>query len=118
MPPISLRKKMTIVSLYLEGHPHQYIAARAGLSKGTVANVVDDLRAGRFYALENLSDEIDGLREMAVELKRTGLSVSQATLGLSAFQGIESLGIPPTEVKRVVEICRQLTPGVPKPRLF
>ena len=119
MPAITARKKMNVVRLYLEGHPYQYIADRAGVAKGSVVNVIDDLREGRIYALENLSDEIDGLRgEVAVELKKRDLSVSQATLGLSAFQGIESLGVPPAEVKKVVEMCRHLTPEGTETQIF
>ena len=84
MPAISARKTMNVVRLYMKGHPHQYIADRAGVSKGTVANIIDDLREGRFNAIENLSDQIDGLREVAVELRKSGLSLSQAAMGLSA----------------------------------
>ena len=118
MPAISARKTMNVVRLYLEGHPHQYIADRAGVSKGTVANIIDDLREGRFNAIENLSDQIDGLREVAVELRKSGLSLSQAAMGLSAFQGIESLGVASTDVKNVVEKCRELTPEGAKTQDF
>ncbi len=47
MQKLSLKKQLTIVRLYLSGLSYQEINAKAGVSKGTVANVVADLRAGR-----------------------------------------------------------------------
>ncbi len=46
------------------------------------------------------------------------MSLSQAILGLNAFQGIESLGIQPSEVKNVVEQVRRLTPDGVETREF
>ena len=45
-----------------------------------------------------------------MDLRRRDLSLSQATVGIAAFQGIESLGVQPTEVKNLVEQVRRLTP--------
>ena len=118
MPATTARKKMNVVRFYLQGDSYQQMADKAGVAKGTVVNIIRDLKEGRIDAIGNLSDEIDAFREIAVDLKRSGLTVSQATIGISAFQGISSLGIPPNEVKDVVDKCRQLTPDGIKTQAF
>jgi len=47
MEKLSLRKQLTIIRLYLSGYSFDEIAAQAGVSKGSVANVIADLKAGR-----------------------------------------------------------------------
>ena len=49
MQKLSLKKQLTIVRLYLAGLSYDEIAARCGVSKGTVANVIADLKAGRIW---------------------------------------------------------------------
>ena len=48
MQEISLKKKMSIIKLYLEGLSYDEIAARGNISKGKVANIISELKAGRF----------------------------------------------------------------------
>ena len=110
MPSITPRKKMNVVRLYLQGYSYQEIAKRIGVAKGSTVTILTDLKNGKFYPLENISDEIDTLREIAVQIRRTDLSLSQAALGLTIFQGIEALGVQPAEVKNFVEQIRRLTP--------
>ena len=108
MPSITQRKKTTVVLLYLQGYSYQENSAKTGISKGSVVSILTDLRNGKFHPLENITDAIDTLREVAVQIRRTDLSLSQAALGLTAFQGIEALGVPPAEVKKVVEPTREI----------
>jgi len=44
MEKLTVRKKLVVVRLYLSGLSYDEIAARNGISKGTVANVVADSR--------------------------------------------------------------------------
>ena len=110
MPEITMRKRLNVVRLYFHGLSYQDIVTRAGVSKGTVVNVINDLKEGRFPSLEPIQEHVYALREIAVEIKRSGLSVSQAALGLSAFKGIASLGLPPRDVAGVFNLFRQLAP--------
>lgn len=110
MPSITQRKKMNVVRYYLQGYTYQEIADKTQISKGSAVAILSDLRQGKFYGLENISDEIEALREIAVDLRRRDLSLSHAILGLSAFQGIEALGVQPADIKSVVEMCQRLKP--------
>ena len=48
MERLSARKKSDMVRQYLSGLSYDKIAARSGVSKGTVANVGADLKAASF----------------------------------------------------------------------
>ena len=109
---------MNSVRYYIQGYSYQEIAEKTGISKGSVVSIITDLKSGKFYPLENITDEIDALREIAVDLRRRGVSLSQATMGLSAYQGFEALGVQPSEVGKVVAQVRQLTPEGTEPQDF
>ena len=118
MPAITARKRMNTVLYYIQGYSYQEIVDKTGISKGSVVSILTDLKNGKFPRQENISEEIGALREIGVELRRRDLSLAQAIMGLSAFQGIESLGIEPSEVKNVVEQIRRLTPDGVETREF
>ena len=48
MEKVSAKKKVSLVRLYLSGLSYDEIAVKAGVSKGTVANVVTELKTGGF----------------------------------------------------------------------
>ncbi len=110
MAELSMGKRLGVVRFYFEGLSYEEIARRAGVAKGSVVNVLNELKAGQFPQVRNLEDGLETLRELAVGLKRSHLSPSQAALGLGAFRGLESLGVGPGELERVVALYRQLAP--------
>lgn len=105
---LSDRKKVQVVRLWIAGESYEPIAKRAGVAKGSVANVIGEVRAGRFPALTDLRDEVDALRELAVELKRLGLEPVRALAGLTAFERLQELGVEPNQVAEWVHLCRQV----------
>lgn len=70
MQKLSLRKQLAIVRLYLGGLSYDEIATKAAVSKGTVANVVADLKAGQILDVQELVEQLELLRELAVDLHR------------------------------------------------
>ena len=110
MAELSMGKRLGVVRFYFEGLSYEEIARRAGVAKGSVVNVLNELKAGQFPQVRNLEDGLETLRELAVGLKRSHLSLSQAALGLGAFRGLESLGVGPGELERVVALYRRLAP--------
>ena len=59
MERLSARKKANIVWLYLSGLSYDEIAAKYGVSKGTVANVIADLKAGRFPEAADVVEQLE-----------------------------------------------------------
>jgi len=84
------------------------IAAQAGVGKGAVANVITELKSGRFLEYGDLSEQIELLRELAVDLKRTRLTLVQAVVGVSVLSRLQELGVEPGEIDDLSALCRIL----------
>jgi chromosome segregation ATPase len=108
MQEISLKKKVSIIKLYLEGLSYDEIAARGNISKGTVANIISELKAGRFPEYSDLPEQLELLRELAVDLRKSRITSIQAVLGASMFSRLQELGIEPSEMGSLSDLCRSL----------
>ncbi len=100
MERLSAKKKVAIVRQYLSGLSYDEIAAKSGVSKGTVANVVADLKAGIFPEAADVSEHIELLRELSIDLKRSKLSPGQCATGLLLLTRINECGLDPADIGR------------------
>ena len=108
MEKLSLKKKLLIIRLYTEGLSYNEIAIRASVGKGTVANVVSELKSGRFPEFGDLSEQLELIRELAIDLKRTRLTPIQAAVGVSVLSRLQELGVEPGEIEGLSALCRTL----------
>jgi chromosome segregation ATPase len=93
----------------MQGFSYDQIATETGLSTGSVANIVSEAKEGKFAELNDVREQIDGLREVSVELRKNNLKVSQALLGLSFYERITKLGIEPAVLDRWIRMCHQIS---------
>ncbi len=100
MERLSAKKKVAIVRQYLSGLSYDEIAAKSGVSKGMVANVVADLKAGRFPEAADLAEHIEQFRELSLDLKRSKLSPGQCATGLLLLTRINECGLDPADIGR------------------
>ena len=100
MERLSAKKKSAIVRQYLSGLSYDEIAAKSGVSKGTVANVVADLKAGSFPEAADVGEHIELLRELSLDLKRLKLSPGQCATGLLLLTRINECGLDPADIDR------------------
>ncbi len=100
MERLSAKKKVAIVRQYLSGRSYGEIAAKSGVSKGTVSNMVADLKAGRFPEAEDVVDQIELLRELSLDLKQSRLSPSQCAIGLTVLTRISECGLDLADIDR------------------
>lgn len=100
MERLTPRKKLTAVKLYLSGLSYDEIASRTGVSKGTVANVAADLKAGSFPEAADVGEHIELLRDLSVDLKRSRLSPGQCAVGLLLLNRITECGLDPADIDR------------------
>jgi len=118
MIKISLPKKLLVIRLYLEGLPYGEIAAKAGVSTGAVANIVEELKSGKLPGIEDLADQIDSLRELAVGLNKANISAVQAAVGLTVLNRLSDLSVEPKDIDQVAFLCHDLTAGEGDPKAF
>ena len=100
MERLSARKKSAIVRQYLSGLSYDEIAAKSGVSKGTVANVVADLKAGSFPEAADVAEHIEQLRELSRDLRRLKLTPGQCATGLIVLTRINECGLDPADIDR------------------
>ena len=100
MERLSARKKLAIVRQYLSGLSYDEIAVKSGVSKGTVANVVVELKAGRFPEAADVVEHIELLRELSLDLKRSKLTPEQCATGLTVLSRINECGLTPADIDR------------------
>lgn len=100
MEKLSAKKKETIIRLYLSGFSYDEIANKTGVSKGTVYNVIADLKAGKFPEVANVGEHIELLRELSQDLRRLKLTPGQCAIGLILFTRINECGLDPADIDR------------------
>ena len=100
MERLTAKKKLTVVRQYLSGLSYDEIVARAGVSKGTVANVVSELRAGSFPEAADVGEQVEMLRELSLELRRSKLTPGQCATGLILLNRIGECGLDPADIDR------------------
>jgi len=110
MQQLSMKKKLDVVRLYLNGLSYSEIAAKVRVGKGTVANVVAELKAGQIPSAQEPAEQIELLREVAVDLQRLKMTGGQAIVGLAAFSHLNKLGLEPAQVQNWATMCMRL-PG-------
>ena len=110
MKELTEKKKLEILTLFLEGYSYDQIATETGVAKGTVVNVVNELRAGHFPAFGDIADLIDGLRNLSVELRKKGVGVAEAALGLAFFSRLDEMGVTPEKVWVWTQMCEEMSP--------
>ncbi len=106
MEKLTARKKVTVVRLYFSGLSYDEIAARAGVGKGTVANVVAELRAGIFPEAADVGEQTDLLRELSLDLRRSSLTPGQCATGLAILSRISECELDPADIDRWPMILR------------
>lgn len=109
MEKLSLRKQLIVVRLYLSGLSYDEIAAKANVSKGTVANIVSELKAGRFPEAGDVSEQLELLRELAIELKQTGLTPVRAATGIAVLSHLQEFGLEPADIEHWATLSHALT---------
>ena len=100
MERLTAKKKLAIVRLYLSGLSYDEIATRSGVSKGTVANVAADLKAGMIPEAADVGEYIELLRELSFDLKRSELTPGQCAVGLILLNQISECGLDPADINR------------------
>jgi predicted nucleic acid-binding Zn-ribbon protein len=100
MERLTAKKKLAVVRLYLSGLSYDEIAAKTGVSKGTVANVVAELKAGTVPEAADVTEQIELLRELSIDLKQSKLTPGQCAVGLILLSRISECGLDPADIDR------------------
>ena len=101
-------ERLEVVKLYFEGLPYDDIARKAGVAKGSVAAIVEELRKGRFPQFERLTDFLNELRDMVVALKKSKMSSAEAVYLFPIVKRLITLGVEPSQLESWIGMCRSV----------
>ncbi len=91
MQEIPQTKRLEVAQYYLMGLTYGEIEAKTGVSHDSIANIVQDLESGKIDIPGTPFDQVNDLRQLSLDLKKKGLTPSQALLGVSLFERLREL---------------------------
>ena len=100
MEKLTMKKKLAVVRQYLSGLSYDEIAAKSGISKGMVANIVAELKGGGFPEAADVGEQIELLRELSLDIKHSGLTPGQCAVGLALLNRINECGLDAADIGR------------------
>ncbi|MFC1919614.1 hypothetical protein ACFLWX_02345 [Chloroflexota bacterium] len=108
MKRLSTRKELGAIQDYLSGFSYDEIVKRRKISKGAVTNIVAAFKEGQILEINDVQDVLEILREISIDLKKSGLSVTSASLGLALFFHLQGIEVEPADIGPWVAMCREL----------
>lgn len=112
MKELSATKAASILRMYFAGFSYEEIAVKNNVSKGTVFNVIADLKNGLFPEAANLAEDIELLREAAIDLKNAKLTPVKVVVGISLLSTLASLNIEPSDLGKFQSVIKSVAaPG-------
>ncbi len=109
MREIPREKKGEIAQYYLMGSSYADIEKQTGVSHGSIVTIVKELEGGKLDIPGTPFDQVNDLRQLSFDLKKKGISTSQALLSLSFFERIHSLGIISEHLDQWAQLMSKLT---------
>jgi len=107
MKELPRTKKLEVAQYYILGHSYSDIEGEAGVSHGSVVNIIKELEDGKLDIPGSSFDQINDLRQLSLDLQKKNLSTSQALLGLSLFQRAHSSGILPEHLDQWAQLVNK-----------
>lgn len=108
MREIPTKKRMKVLKLHLEGHPYDEIAGKVGIAKGSVVNIIKELREGKYPEFTSALEILDELRDLSVRLRRSNVSISQAIVGLKLYERLSF--VEPDKLDSFIRMCERISP--------
>lgn len=105
---IPTSKRLDVASLYFEGLSYDKIVRETGVAKGSVVNIIRELKERKMPQFADLAEEVQSFRELAVRMRKAHLGVIEAAPGLSFYSRLEKLGVEPHLLDDWIKLCRTM----------
>ena len=110
MKEISRSKRLEVAHYYLLGYTYREIEEETGISHGSIANIVSEIENSDLDILGTPFDQVNDLRQLSSDLRKSGLKPSQVLLGITFLQRLQSLHITPEDLEAWSELVKRLLP--------
>ncbi len=117
--PISNQRKLEIVKLWLiERLTYEKISERTGVSIGRISEVINEFkRTAKTLSLEEavriygVKDEVELLLDLSSDLRRAGITVSEAKEGAQLLKKLQELGVKRDDLEGWIKLCQKISPS-------
>ncbi len=110
MKEITRTKRLEVVHYYLLGYTYREIEEESGVSHGSIANIVSEIENGDLIIPGTSFDQVNDLRQLSFDLRKSGLKPSQALLGITFLKKLQDLQITPEHLEAWSELVNRLLP--------
>ena len=110
MKEITRTKRLEVAHYYLLGYTYKEIEDETGISHGSIANIVSELEDDDLNIPGTSFDQVNDLRQLSFDLKKSGLKPSQALLGITFLKKLQDLQITPEHLEAWSKLVNRLLP--------
>jgi len=110
MKEITRTKRLEVAHYYLLGSTYKEIEEETGISHGSIANIASEIENGDLIIPGTSFDQVNDLRQLSFDLRKSGLKPSQALLGITFFKKLQDLKITPEHLEAWSELVNRLLP--------
>jgi len=111
MNEITRTKRLEVAHYYLLGFTYREIEEETGISHGSIANIVSEIENGSLTIPGTSFDQVNDLRQLSFDLKKSGLKPSQALLGITFLKKLQDLQITPEHLEAWSLLVNRLLPS-------
>ena len=93
MREITVTKKMKVIRLFFSGLSYDGIAQQVGIAKGSVVYTINDFREGDLPVPPDMTEYVDTLRQLAVDLRKNNTSVARVQSCVKLDAKLREMGV-------------------------
>jgi len=108
MKEITINTKLKVIKLFLSGLSYDEIAEQTGISKGSVVNIVNEFREGGLPLPPGMTEYIDQLRSLVVDMLKSGANVPALKNYLKLHARLQDMGVSGEQLEQWLDICQNI----------
>jgi transposase len=108
MKEISVNQKVKVIKLFLCGLSYDEISQQVGIAKGSVVNIVNEFREGLISLPPGVSEYVDELRKLVVDMKKHDTTVSQLKGYVKLHEKLKEMGVGIEYANMWLDACQDI----------
>ena len=107
MRELSQNIREQTVKLFLQGVIYDDISWKLRIAKGSVVNIIDEFRDGKLSLPDDITDLVDELRRVVVDLKKHEVTAGQMRAFLRFHNRLKDLGEDDEGIEEMLDVLRE-----------
>ncbi len=96
------------VKQFLQGITYDDISWKLKIAKGSVVNIIDEFRDGKLSLPDDITDYVDELRHVVVDLKKHEVTVGQMRSFLRFHNRLKDLEVDDEEIEGMLDVLQDM----------